>query len=84
MNWTKNEIAFNFIWYIPFKMNRTKKKFTIKNPFKIYSEQKKLSFKLGLKNTLYDREVRTQFFIKLSLEGDFENHWGNSPTCQNF
>ena len=49
---TKIEIALNFMYEIPLKINRTKKKFTKKlnspsvlqkNPFKKYSEQKKIN-----------------------------------------
>ena len=49
-------------------------------PFKINSGQKKLSLKIGLKNTLQDREVGNKFWKNGLLEGDFENREPPTPT----
>ena len=50
-------------------------------PLKFFRTQKKSTLKLGLENTLQDRQVGNHFFKNSLLVGVFENSWGNSPTC---
>ena len=67
----KIEIALNFIYKIPLKINRTKTKvhqkieltfsFTKEIPLKIIRNKKKSTLKFGLKNTLEDGEVGDHF-----------------------
>ena len=86
----RNQLQF---YRIALKMNRTKKisspqnwnrlQLYKRNPCKDYSDHKKSNLKLGLRNTPWDREVRSHFWKNHPTSLIFDNIWATRQFVEN-